>query len=105
MQTLLLALLLLVTNPAQARYYGSGGGHDYYTLNYVTVHPTEELVCYNGAAECLEVGQDGINHFVDLMYVERKIKEDYFVYYCMLFFSFWAGAIVIVMNYREVGKI
>jgi len=105
MRTLLLALLLLITNPAQARYYGSGGGHDYYTLNYVTVHPTEKLVCYKEATECLEVGQDGINHLVDLMYAERKIKEDYFVYYCMLFFSFWAGAIVLIVSRREVCKI
>lgn len=102
MQTLLLALLLLITNPAKARYYGSGGGHDYYTLNYVTVHPTEKLVCYKEATECLEVGQDGINHLVDLMYVERKIKEDYFGYYSMLFFSFWAGAIVIIAKGKEV---
>ena len=103
MQTLLLALLLLITNPAQARYYSSGGGHDYYALNYVTVHPTEKLVCYRGATECLEVSQDGINHFVNLMYVERKIKEDYFGYYCMLFFSFWAGAITLIIGKGE-GK-
>ncbi len=104
MKILLIILLLLIANHAQARIHGSYGssGHDYYTLNYVTVHPVEKLICYEKATECLEVGQDAINHFVDLMYIERKIREESFGYYCILSFSWWALAIFLIMGYEKL---
>jgi len=100
MKFLPLILLLVMSTPVQA-IYRSGGGHDYYTLNYVTVHPIEKLVCYKGASECLEVGENGINHFVELMYAERKIKEDSFGYYAMLFLCCWVFPMLI---YLEISK-
>lgn len=103
MKILLALLMMLIANHVEARIHGSYGssGHDYYTLNYVTVHPVEKLICYKEAAYCLEVGQDAINHFVDLKYTERKIQEDSFGYHCMLYFSWWAVAIFIIIEYKK----
>lgn len=83
------------------RHISYGRSSNYETTENTIIYPTENLICYRDATECLQVDNHAIKTFIELKYAEQKIRTDYFGFYAIMFFL---PFIIFVLFLRELKK-